>query len=146
MGQSPYFWIAVAFATIVFALIDLDAFSRSRIGRVHTVSLIAYFASFAVLALAVVAYQTVDRPVVWLLPAGVRIAILAVLIGGRLLAGSVRTGERLVHPAPDYSDEPAWARMSSKEMAATLTPGQLAAEEAFERNLPETKKNGPNET
>jgi hypothetical protein len=100
MGQSPYFWIAVAIATIVFALIDLDAYSRSRIGRVHTFSLIAYFASFAVLGLAVVAYQTVDRPVVWLLPAAVRIAILAVLIGGRLLAGSVRTGRESRIPLP----------------------------------------------
>lgn len=146
MGQSPYFWIAVAVATIGFALIDLDALSRSRMGPVHSFSLIVYLASFAVLGLAVVGYQTVDRPVVWLLPAGVRIAIVAVLIGGRLLAGSVRTGERLVEPTPDYSDEPAWARMSSKEMAATLTPDQLAAEETFERSLREKERDGSHET
>ncbi len=114
MGQSTYFWIAVAAATLIFALIDLDALSRRRIGRVHRLSLVAYIASFAVLALAFA-----RTPDVWLFPTAVRLAVVAILIGGRLLAGSVRTGERLMHPGSTDPEEPTdRTDMSSEEMSA----------------------------
>jgi hypothetical protein len=57
-----------------------------------------------------------------------------------MLASSARTGERLVHPGPD---EPAdWTDMSMEEMTDTLTPDQLAAEEAYERRLREPEEKG----
>jgi hypothetical protein len=133
MGQSWYFWIAVAAATVMFAVIDLDALSKRRIGRVHTVSLIAYLASFGVIALAFL-----HTSGVWVFPAVVRIAIVAILIGGRMLAGSARTGERLVHP--EHNEPEDWRDMSMEEMEETLTPDQLAAEEAYERSLREPEE------
>ena len=63
---------------------------------------------------------------------------VATVIGGRLLASSVRTGERLVHPEPE---EPGgWQGMSMEEMNDTLTPDQLAAEDAYERELRERER------
>jgi len=130
MGQSWYFWLAVAAATVLFALIDLDALSKKRIGRVHTISLIAFIASFPVLVLA-------GYPEVWLFSAAARVAVVAIVIGGGLLASSVRTGERLVHPEPASAG---WEDMSMEEMDETLTPDQLAAEETYEQSLREPNR------
>jgi hypothetical protein len=128
VGQSALFWAAVVAATAVFALVDLDALSRRRIGRVHSISLIAYLISWAVWPVAFWRYQETHGAWAWLFPAGVRIAVLAVFVGGRLLASAVRGEQAIAHrssasrPAPTHSEEP-----------MTVSPEELAAEEAFEK-------------
>jgi hypothetical protein len=135
MGQSWYFWAAVAAVTVLFALIDLDVVSEKRTGRVHTLSLIAYFTSFVVCALVFFGYQPAHKPYVWLFPAAIRVAVVAILLGSGSLFIAAETGESLVHRD---SDEP--HDMTMKEMRETLTPDQLAVEEEYERRLREQEK------
>jgi predicted Zn-dependent protease with MMP-like domain len=113
----------VAVVTVAFALFDVNALSKRRLGRLHGISIVAYLASFA-LVTAFWVYTPKHGPVEWLFPGAVRIASAVILFGSRAFASTIRVEQHFAHPQSKPE-----RRSPSK---ATLTPEEIKAAEAYD--------------
>jgi predicted Zn-dependent protease with MMP-like domain len=93
---SPYYWAFVGAITLAFAVIDLIALSRRDMGRPQGVAIAIYVTAWVVvsgLSLPIAPLGSLW----WVFPAAVRIAVSTMLVGGQILAGTVRAEQAIVH-------------------------------------------------
>jgi hypothetical protein len=95
LPDSPWYWAFVAAITVAFALVDLEALRDRRFSRWHGVSVALYVGAW--LIVAGVGLPVGRSPGWGVFPAALRVAVIAVFVGGQFLAEAIRGEQRLAH-------------------------------------------------